>query len=254
MMKFKSSYKMPNRRKINLALFAVALLLARVWLSPRTHAADSAPDWLRAAAAETLPDYPKDAVAVMLLDELHATVKDNGDIENTYRCAYKFLRPQARDDYGYAMVRFDNQTKVSFFRAWTIMPNGAQIEVKNKEASEVGLADGDLYNASALTPLRTIGGFNAQFQLVVRAFLCNCPPDGNSPTLGPTSPNRNHKPLPTINTCGNYRIFLLLKLNPICRLLKPWLAAWISNISPAIKISAQKRPAPGTISASGIPV
>ena len=113
MMKFKSSCKTPNRRKINLALFAAALLLALAWFSPRTRAADSAPDWLRAAAAETLPAYAKDAVAVMLLDELHTTVKDNGDIENTYRCAYKFLRPQARDDYGYAVVSFDNQTKVS---------------------------------------------------------------------------------------------------------------------------------------------
>src|SRR5579863_3082553 len=117
MTKFKSSCKMPNRRKINLALFAASILLALAWLSPRTRAADSAPDWLRAAAAETLPDYPKDAVAVMLLDELHTTVKDNGDIENTYRCAYKFLRPEARDDYSYAVVRFDNQTKVSYFRA-----------------------------------------------------------------------------------------------------------------------------------------
>src|SRR5580700_4606996 len=82
----------------------------------------------------------------MLLEELHTTVKDNGDIENTYRCAYRFLRPQARDDYGYAMVTFDNQTKVSFFRAWTIMPGGAQMEVKDKEAVEVGLADDDLYS------------------------------------------------------------------------------------------------------------
>ena len=145
MMKFKSSCKMPNRRKINLALLTIAILLALVWFSPRTRAADSAPDWLRAAAVETLPEYPKDAVAVMLLDELHTTVKDNGDIENTYRCAYKFLRPQARDDYGYAVVRFDNQTKVSFFRAWTITSSGAQIEVKDKDASEVG-ADDDLYS------------------------------------------------------------------------------------------------------------
>jgi transglutaminase-like putative cysteine protease len=145
MMKFKSSCKTPNRRKINLALLAAALLLALVWFSPRTRAADSAPDWLRAAAAETLPEYPKDAVAVVLLDELHTTVKDNGDIENTYRCAYKFLRPQARADYGYAAVSFDNQTKVSYFRAWTIMPSGAQIAVKDNEASEVG-SDDDLYS------------------------------------------------------------------------------------------------------------
>ena len=92
-------------------------------------------------------------MAVMLLDELHTTVKDNGDIENTYRCAYTCLRPEARDDYSYAVVRFDNQTKVSFFRAWTITSSGAQIEVKDKDASEVG-ADDDLYSDHRANAIR----------------------------------------------------------------------------------------------------
>ena len=82
----KSSCKTPNRLKINLAVFAAALLLALLCFSPGVYASDTAPDWLRAAAAETLPDYPKDAVAVMLLEELHTTVKDNGDIENLPLC------------------------------------------------------------------------------------------------------------------------------------------------------------------------
>jgi transglutaminase-like putative cysteine protease len=144
MMKCKSSCKTPTRLKINLA--AAALLVAMVWFSPRMRAADNAPDWLRAAAAQTLPDYPKDAVAVLLLDEQHTIVKDNGEIETTHRCAYKFLRPGAREKYGYAGVRFDNETKISFFRAWTIMPNGTQIEVKDKEASEVSLADFEVFS------------------------------------------------------------------------------------------------------------
>jgi hypothetical protein len=41
---------------------------------------DKAPDWLRAAAQEKLPEYPKqdEAVAIVLLDEEQTTVKDNG--------------------------------------------------------------------------------------------------------------------------------------------------------------------------------
>ncbi|MGC1595094.1 MAG: DUF3857 domain-containing protein, partial [Candidatus Acidiferrales bacterium] len=146
MTKFKSSCKMPNRRKINLALLTLAILLALAWFSPRTHAADTAPDWLRAAAQDKLPDYPKEAVAVVLLDDVQTVVKDNGEIETTHRCAYKLLRPEAREDYGHAFVEFDSQTKVSSFRAWTILPNGTQIAVKDKEASEVGLADDELFS------------------------------------------------------------------------------------------------------------
>ena len=145
MTRYKSSCKMPNPLKINLAVTASALL-ALISFSSRVHASDNAPDWLRAAAAQTLPEYPKDTVAVVLLDEQHTTVKDNGDIETTHRYAYKLLRPEARQEYGQAIVLFDNQTRISFFRAWTLMPNGTPIEIKDKEASEVSLADDSLFS------------------------------------------------------------------------------------------------------------
>lgn len=127
------------------ALSAVALWMALGWLSPRV-LADSAPDWLRAAAQDKLPEYPKDAVAVVLLDERQTTVKDNGDSETRYRRAYKLLRPEARDTYGYAVVRFDNETKISFFKVWTITPDGKELEVKDKEAVETSLADFELFS------------------------------------------------------------------------------------------------------------
>ena len=147
MTKYKSSCKTPNLPRINLAHIGGDVNAGVSFFSRLAYTLpDNAPDWLRAAAAQTLPDYPKDAVAVVLLDELHTTVKDNGEIETTQRCAYKFLRPEAREDYGHAMVGFDNQTKVSFFRAWTIMPNGTQIEVKDKEAAEVSLANDELFS------------------------------------------------------------------------------------------------------------
>src|SRR5580692_6874589 len=131
------------------AVFAVALTvpLASVFsrFSPRVFA-DNAPDWLRAAAHQTLPDYPKDSVAVVLLDDLQTTVKDNGEIETRHRRAYKLLRPEARDDYGYAAVNFDNETKLTFFKAWTITANGQEMELKEKDAVEFSLSSFEVFS------------------------------------------------------------------------------------------------------------
>jgi hypothetical protein len=148
----KSFCKMLNLQKITrsftaaalLALAAVTLAAALSWFSPSVFA-DTAPDWLRAAAHQTLPEYPKDTVAVVLLDEEQTTVKDNGDIETRHRRAYKLLRPEARDKYGYAAVEFDNQTKLTFFKAWTITANGQEMELKEKDAVEFSLTSFEVF-------------------------------------------------------------------------------------------------------------
>jgi len=118
------------------ALAAVVALLA--WASPPALAADSAPDWLRAAAQEKLPDYGKDTAAVILLDETQTTVRENGEIDTLHRCAIRLLRPEARDEYGGEAVPFDKDMKISYLKAWTIEPNGHEIAVGEKEAVEVG--------------------------------------------------------------------------------------------------------------------
>jgi len=126
------------------ALCSVALAPVFSRLSPRVFA-DTAPEWLRAAAQQTLPEYPKDTVAVVLLDEQQTTVKDNGEIETRHRRAYKLLRPEARDDYSYAAVTFDNETKLSFFKAWTITHDGKEMELKEKDAVEVSLTSFEVF-------------------------------------------------------------------------------------------------------------
>jgi len=151
MTKPKSFSKMPNPLKISLAAAAFAVTLA---CAAPCLAGDTAPDWLRTAAQEKLPAYEHDPVAVVLLDEQQVTVKDNGEIETRHRYAYKFLRPEARERYGYAVVPFDDQTKVSFFGAWTIMPNGSQIEVKEKEAGETSLASFEIYSDQRIKYIR----------------------------------------------------------------------------------------------------
>jgi hypothetical protein len=147
MTKYRSFFKMPNLPRISLTVFAAALMLTLALVSflPRVHA-DNAPDWLRAAAQEKLPEYPKDAVAVVLLDEQQTVVSANGQIETHTRRAYKILRPEATRRYGRAGVGFDNETKISFFKAWTITPDGHELEVKEKDAVEESLTSYEVFS------------------------------------------------------------------------------------------------------------
>lgn len=144
----KSCYRTPRLRRTTKAavLLALTQALLMVWLAPSARAADAAPDWLRAAAHETLPEYPKDTVAVVLLDETQTTVKDSGDVETFHRRAVKILRPEGREDYGYAGVQFDNQTKVSLFRGWTITAQGKELAFTEKDATETSLSSFEVFS------------------------------------------------------------------------------------------------------------
>ncbi len=127
-------------------LGALGVLVFALSLPKRALGADNAPDWMRAAAQDKLPEYPPETVAVILFDEQDTTVKDNGEIETRYKRAYKLLRPEGRESYGGAAVYFDNETKLTYLKAWTITPSGVAIEVKEKEAMEVGMSDFEIYS------------------------------------------------------------------------------------------------------------
>src|SRR5580692_3700795 len=108
----KSSFRMLQPQQITRR--AIFLVLSVGWALlccvPASHAADSAPPWLRAAAQEKRLDYPDDPVAVVLLDERQITVKENGEIETLHRGAFRLLRPEARKDYSDIVVEFDSET------------------------------------------------------------------------------------------------------------------------------------------------
>ncbi|MFY9691525.1 MAG: DUF3857 domain-containing protein [Candidatus Acidiferrales bacterium] len=139
----KCSSKVPRRRRTTSALPLAAFFLAAFGsFAPRAIAGDSAPDWLRAAAQEKLPDYDQDTDAVILLDETQTAVHDNGEIDTLHRVAIRLLRIEARREYGGIDVDFDKDTKIAYMKAWTIESNGHEIAVGEKDAVEHGyLAD-----------------------------------------------------------------------------------------------------------------
>lgn len=132
----------PRRRRISSAvLLAAAFLLLA---APRLRA-DSAPDWLRAAAQQKLPAYSDNPIAVILLDEEQITVQDKGEIDVRHRVAYKLLRPEAQDKYGFAAVQFDSETKVASFKAWTITSDGHELSEGEKDSVETSLATYEVF-------------------------------------------------------------------------------------------------------------
>ncbi len=230
----------PRQKAISVSLLvAAALVGALAWFVVSAHA-DSAPDWLRAAAKEKLPDYPKDTVAVMLLDDGQFTVKDNGDTERVSRRAYKLLRPEAREDYGFAAVRFDNQTKVSSFKAWTITPDGHEIELKEKDAIETSLTTYEIFSDERAKVLKfaeanpgSVVGYEVvqrqrpevldddwYFQETVPVHRSRLPSNshrvGSSAFSGQTIPNRSLR-FPAISTFGRWWIARPSSSSPRCR-------------------------------------
>ena len=132
-------FRMKRRRRTTSLSTILWPLLA--WLAcfpPEGQAADSAPDWMRQAAQQKMPDYDKDTEAVILLDETQTIVHDNGQIDTLYRRVTRLLRPEAKRKYGGIAVPFDKDEKILSLKAWTIEPNGHEIAVGEKDAVEHG--------------------------------------------------------------------------------------------------------------------
>jgi len=121
---------------------AVLLLLSAAVMT--VPAAAEVPEWLRTAAHVALPSYPEKTDAVILLDEQETRVKDSGEIRTTRRLAYKILRPEGRSHATF-VVSFDQETKVTFLKAWSISARGEE-EVKEKDAVETGFTAETLYS------------------------------------------------------------------------------------------------------------
>jgi hypothetical protein len=139
----KWSFKTPNQR-ITRPAAILAFALIALSASP-VRGADSAPDWLRAAAQQKVPDYDKETNAVVLLDETHTTVLDNGEIDTLHRGAIRILREEGRREFEYISVPFAKDTKIAYVKAWTIESNGHELAVADKDAVENGYLSDEMY-------------------------------------------------------------------------------------------------------------
>lgn len=128
---------------------ALGVGLVAVLLVGSLPAAAGTPDWLRAAARTSLPDYPEETEAVMLLNEQITTVSGRGEIKTRYRIAYKILRPEG-SGYGLVRVYFDNETRLTYLKAWSLPAGEKAYEVKEKEAVETSPFSGVLFEDKRL--------------------------------------------------------------------------------------------------------
>jgi hypothetical protein len=122
-----------SARRVAFSLGVGALL----GLTLPAFAKDSVPDWVRAAAAQTVPHYPAETNAVVLLDDTTYTVAADGRAVEHHRRAVKILRPQGRDE-GIIQVGFDKDTKLLSMNVWSIGPDGHEYAMKDKDYSDVG--------------------------------------------------------------------------------------------------------------------
>jgi hypothetical protein len=121
------------------------LLAAVAFLTSAPARADVRP-WLRSAASASIPKYPDDTQAVLLYDETTVVVKDAGEVHAIHRRVYRILRPGGRGR-GVFDVPFDKDTKILNMKAWSLPAGGGkEYEIKEKDAVETQLTEGELYS------------------------------------------------------------------------------------------------------------
>jgi transglutaminase-like putative cysteine protease len=125
-----------GRARPRLAGGVCAVLLLGLAL-PACAKSDSVPEWVRTAAAQTIPPYPADTNAVVLLDDTTYTVGSDGRAVEHCRRVVKILRPQGRDE-GIIHVNFDKDTKILSMNVWGIGPDGHEYDMKDKDFVDAG--------------------------------------------------------------------------------------------------------------------
>ncbi len=159
-------------RRVQLFLAAAFFINATTLFAKQ----DSVPDWVKAAAAQTVPAYSPETNAVVLLDQTTFSVAPDGTATEHYRHVLKILRPQGRED-ATVIVPFDKDTKLLSLHVWSIGPDGHEYALKDKEIVERGYpGEGILYEDAqymmAKAPGSDPGGIVAyEYEQRVRPYL-----------------------------------------------------------------------------------
>ncbi len=103
------------------------------------------PDWVRQAAAQTLPTYDPDTNAVVLLDEVSIGVSGPGEDLEHQRRVVRLLRPEGREEAQFA-VYLRGRDKLHSVHCWSVDHSGKEFELKDKEFEERGFTGYALYS------------------------------------------------------------------------------------------------------------
>src|SRR2546430_7900674 len=127
------------RRKSGPPTLALTLLY---WVS----AADAAQTWVRDAAAIAIPKYDAKVPAVVLLNEQHLTVDDNGRRTCTTRRAVRVLSRDGREYARAAEIYLTGTGKVRELRGWLVPPSGEIRRYGKDKTADIALVENDVYN------------------------------------------------------------------------------------------------------------
>src|SRR5689334_13916102 len=117
------------------------LVLLLLLMAPAVNSRASVPDWIRSLAQQPARSYADDVNAVVLLHETETTVKDNGETITQERRVIKVLRPDGRSA-AYQGVPFDEETRLNYFKGWSIGPKGLEYEAKKDDIAEIASGEG----------------------------------------------------------------------------------------------------------------
>lgn len=132
------------------------LFLFLMGLLPATASA-GVPDWLHNLAQQPVKKYADDVNAVVLLQETETTVKDSGETVTRERRVVRVLRPDGRDT-AYQGVPFDEETRLSYFKGWSISAKGLEYEAKKEDVAEVAASqDFEIYSDAKAKVMRIPG-------------------------------------------------------------------------------------------------
>src|SRR5690349_12930057 len=105
-------------------------------------AASGAPDWMRAQVGVPVPAHDEETNAVVLYSEIELVVMAPGKMKRIERRVFKILRRDG-EAYGYVVVDFTPQSRVTAMRGWSIPAQGKDFEAKERDIIETALTNVD---------------------------------------------------------------------------------------------------------------
>jgi hypothetical protein len=133
------------------------LVLLLLLMAQAVNSRASVPDWIRTLAQQPARSYADDVNAVVLLHETETTVKDNGETITRERRVIKVLRPDGRSA-AYQGVPFDEETRLNYFKGWSISGKGLEYEAKKDDIAEVAAGAGyEIYSDAKAKVMRIPG-------------------------------------------------------------------------------------------------